>query len=132
VEQRRPADQVDAAGREPQPLRGGPGELRDAGGMTQGERREQIDHVGEGSKHMIQPRPGDPASGSRLRLQHLGPHVHPGQAPEQVRPNLLERRCHGGVEPSSGAPPHHRHGRVRAAEPVEDHGLRCERGETSR
>jgi hypothetical protein len=50
--------------------------------MPESERRQEIDHIGEGASHIVQPRGGELASGLRLGLKHLGPHVRLGQLPE--------------------------------------------------
>jgi hypothetical protein len=50
--------------------------------VAEGERGQEVDHVGEDRGHIVELRAGDPADGLRLGYQHLGPHVRLGEPPQ--------------------------------------------------
>jgi hypothetical protein len=101
------------------------------GGVPEGERRLQVDHVAERLGHAGEPIPRDPTDRLGLDGEDRGPGVLLIQARERGRADRLERLGHRGVEPAAGAVTHHRERRVRAAQLVEDHGLRRGLGDPS-
>ena len=130
VQQRRPPEVGDRLGVEAERARG---PLRQGGhltGVTEQERRLEVDHVGKCSRQAVQALPADRAPRLRLGLQHGFPDVPGPDLIEDARTEPGECLGHPRVEPPACPAADHLHGRLRAAEPVEDDGLVTDFAET--
>jgi hypothetical protein len=132
VQQRRPPEVGDRLRAEAERGRGPFRQDGHLAGVTQHERRLEVDHVGECSSKAIQALPADRAPRLRLGLQHGFPDVPGPDLVQDARAEPGEGLGHARVEPAARPAADHLLGRLRAAEPVEDDGLVTDLGKTGR